>query len=72
MAKDKVILQNGSNEDIAKVATSEMARSLEMKSSQGGNQEESLDDKKGKEPRRNTRNGFHEYPNPIQEKEKLV
>ena len=70
--KDKVIVQSGSNEDTATVATSKTTRSSEGKSSQRGNGEEGLREEQIIEPRPNTPSGFHEYPNPIQEKENLV
>ena len=63
--KDKVIMQSGSDEDTATVATSETTGSLEGKSSQRGNEEEGLREEQITEPRPNTPSGFHEYPNPI-------
>ena len=65
-------MQSGFDEDTATVATSETTGSLEGKSSQRGNGEEGLRGEVAKEPKPNTRSGFHEYPNPIQEKENLV
>ena len=64
-----MIVQSGSDEDTATVATSKTTGSSEGKSSQRGNGEEGL--RKGevaKEPRPNTPSGFHEYPNPIQDR----
>ena len=68
-SKDKVIVQSGSNEDTTTVATTE---SLGRKSSQSSKGEEGLRDEEAQEPRPNTPSGFHEYPNPIKEKENLV
>ena len=66
--KDKVIVQSGSNEYTATVATSEATGSSEGKSSQRGNGEKGLRKEEGTtEPRPNTPSG-----NPIQEKENLV
>lgn len=70
--KDKVIVQSGSDENTAIVATSETTRSLERRSSQGGKGDEGSSGEKTEEARPNTPSGFHEYPNPIQEKENLV
>ena len=67
-----MIVQSGSDEDIATVATSETTRSLERRSNQGGKGDEGLREEKVEEPRPNTPSGFHEYPNPIKEKENLV
>ena len=52
--KDKVIVQSGSNEDTAMVATLETMRSSEGKSSQRGNGEEGLKEEEITEPRPNT------------------
>ena len=57
---------------MATVATSETIGSSESKSSQRGNGEEGLREEEAKEPIPNTRSGFHEYSNPIKEKENLV
>ena len=67
--KDKVIVQSGSDEDTALVATSETTGS---NPSQRCNGEEGLREEQIIEPEPNTPSGFHEYPNPIQEKENLV
>ena len=69
---NKVIVQSGSDEDMATVATSGTTRSLERKSSQRDKGDEGLREGKAKEPRPNTPSRFHEYPNPIQEKENLL
>ena len=65
-------MQSGSDEDTATVATSETTRSLERKSSQNGKGEEGLRKEEAQEPRPGMPSGFHEYPNPIREKENLV
>ena len=70
--KHKVIVQSGSDEDTSTVATSETIGSFERRSSQGGKGDEGSSGEKIEEPRPNTSSGFHEYPNPIQEKENLV
>ena len=70
--KDKVIVQSGSDEDTAIVATSETTGSSKRKSSQRGNGKEGLSEEEIVEPRPSTPSGFHEYPNPIKEKENLV
>ena len=67
-----MIVQSGFDEDTATVATSKTTRSLERRSSQGGKGDEGPSGEKVEEPRPNTPSGFHEYPNPIQEKENLV
>ena len=67
--KDKVIVHSGFDEDTAMVATSETTGS---RSSQGSKGDEGLSEEKVEKPRPNTSSGFHEYPNPIQEKENLV
>ena len=51
------------------VATSKTIRS---RSSQRGKGEKGLREEEAKEPTPNTPSGFHEYPNPIKEKENLV
>ena len=70
--KDKVIVQSGFDEDTSIVATSETTESLERRSNQGGKGDEGPSGEKKEEPRANTPSVFHEYPNPIQEKENLV
>ena len=46
--------------------------SLERRSSQGGKGDKAPSGEKVEEPRSNIPSGFHEYPNPIQEKKNLV
>ena len=70
--KDKVIVQSGSDEDTATITTSETAESLVGKSGQSSKGEEGLRQEVAQEPRPSTPSGFHEYPNPIKEKENLV
>ena len=70
--KDKVIVQSGSDEDTATIATSETTEILAGKSSQSSKGEEGLRKEEVQEPRPSTPSGFHEYPNPIKEKENLV
>ena len=70
--KDKVIVQSGSDEDTATVATSKTTGSTECQSSQKGTGKEGLSEEGKVEPRPSTPSGFHEYPNPIKEKENLV
>ena len=70
--KDKMIVQSGSDEDTAMVATSKTTGSLARKSSRSSKGEEGLRKEEVQETRPNTPSGFHEYPNPIQEKENLV
>ena len=53
--KDKVIVQSGSDEDTATIATSETTESSEGKSSQRGNGEKGLREEQIIEPRPNTR-----------------
>ena len=65
-------MQSGSDEDTAAIATSKTIRSLERKSSQGDKGDEGSSGEKVEELRPNTPSGFHEYPNPTQEKENLV
>ena len=65
-------MQSGSDEDMATVVTSKTTGSLEKRSSQGGKGDEGLSGEKEEELRTNTLSGFHEYPNPIEEKENLV
>ena len=72
MDKDKVIVQSGSDEDTATVATLETTGSLESRFSQRGKGEKDLREEEAKEPRPNTPSGFHEYTKPIQKKENLV
>ena len=57
---------------MATVATSKTTGSSECKSSQRGNGKEGLSEEEIARPRPSTPSGFHEYPNPIQEKENLV
>ena len=59
-------MQSVFHEDTATIATSETTRSL------GRGKGDGLRGEKAEEPRPNTPSGFHEYPNPIQEKENLV
>ena len=70
--KDKVIVQSGSDEDMATVTTTETTVSLERKSSPSSKGKEGLRDEEAQEPRPSTPSGFHEYPNLIKEKENLV
>ena len=70
--KYKVIVQSNFDDDMVTVAISGMIGSLEIKSSQGDKGDEGLRKGKAKEPRPNTPSRFHEYPNPIQEKENLL
>ena len=56
----------------ASVAISKTTGSLERRSSQGGKGDEVLSGEKVEKPRPNTPSGFHEYPNPIEEKENVV
>ena len=70
--KDKVIVQSGSDEDTATVTTSETTESLGRKSRRGSKGKAGLGQGEVQEPRPKTPSGFHEYPNPIKEKENLV
>ena len=56
--KDKVIVQSGSNEDTATVATSETTQSSECKSRQRGNGKEGLSEEGIAKPRPSTPSGF--------------
>ena len=67
-----MIVQSGFDEDMAPIATSKTIGSSEMKSNQGDKGDKCLREGNAKGPRPNTPSGFHEYPNPIQEKENLV
>ena len=70
--KDKVIVQSGSDEDTATVTASDTTESLGRKSGPSSKGKGGLRDEEVQEPRPNTPSGFHEYPNPIKEKENLV
>ena len=61
-AKDKVIVQSGSDEDTATVTTSETTESLGRKSNPSSKGKGGLRDEEVQEPRPNTPSGFHEYP----------
>ena len=63
--KDKAIVQSGSNEDTATVATLERIDSSGRKFSQRDKRDEGLREGKAEGPRPNTPSGFHEYPNSI-------
>ena len=67
-----MIVHSGSDEDTTIVATLKMAQSSKTKSSQSGTQKESHVNQKVSESRPNIPKGFQEYPNPIEEKERLV
>ena len=70
-SKDKVIVQSCSDKDTATIVASDTTKSLGRKSTQNSKGDEGLRDEEA-QPRPDMPSGFHEYPNPIQEKENLV